>query len=187
MTRGCGTVAAVLLTVGGIALGTSAAFAQDADETQARAETTPGTSRYAAPVQEELERLGLHPLCESLGPTRTRCTFHHVTSDARHEIVGHALYSDESDTVYVWIPAILTALPDDPAIDALLRRLMELNWSMLATKLEWNPTDGEVRISAVQHTDSNFDRRAFRNLVRVVLSQAERYRPALTRLLRETE
>ncbi len=169
--------------------GATTASAQENDEAPEEATETaaPGTSRYAAPLQEELERLGLHPLCESLGPTRTRCTFHHVTSDARHEIVGHALYSDESDTVYVWIPALLTVLPDDPAIEPLLRRLMELNWSMLATKLEWNPTDGEVRISAVLHTDSNFDRRAFRNLVRVVLSQAERYRPALTRLLRETE
>lgn len=142
--------------------------------------------RYQAPLQEELERLGLNPLCERLSAIRARCTFHYTTRDGRFEIVGSALYSDESDTVYLWIPGVATALRDDPATPALLQRLMELNGTMLSTKFEWNPVDGEVRLSAVLPTDSNFDRRALRNLVRVLLAQAERRRPEIQRLIADS-
>ena len=66
-----------------------------------------------------------------------------------------------------------------------VRRLMELNWSLLVAKLEWNAADGEVRLSMIQNTDSNFDRRAFRGLVRRIESLADRYARELERLSAE--
>ncbi len=138
--------------------------------------------RYLAAMQEELTRLGLSPFCEAQSRTRARCTIRHVSDDGRHEVLLHTDYSDESDTVYLHVPRIAVAPPEDEATVQVLRRAAELNWRMLATKVEWNPSDGEVRISAVLHTDSNFDRRAFRSLVRTVLGQVERYGPELRRL-----
>ena len=52
---------------------------------------------------------------------------------------------------------------------------MELNWELLVGKFEWNPRTGEVRLSAVLNTDSNFDRRAFRSIVHALDSIAVRY------------
>lgn len=158
-------------------LGTPRGAAQTATQTAARPQV-----RYLGAMQEELTRLGLDPFCEAVGSTRARCTVRRVSDDGRHEVLLHADYSDESDTVYLHVPRIAVAPPEDEATAQVLRRMAELNWRMLATKVEWNPSDGEVRISAVLHTDSNFDRRAFRNLVRTVLSQVERYGPELRRL-----
>ncbi len=142
----------------------------------------PPPPRYLGAMQEELARVGLDPFCEAEGTTRARCSVRHVSDDGRRELVLHADYSDESDTVYLHVPRVAVAPPEDEATALVLRRTAELNWRMLTTKVEWNPSDGEVRISAVLHTDSNFDRRAFRNLVRTVLRQAERYGPELRRL-----
>lgn len=105
-----------------------------------------------------------------------------MARDGRSEVLAHVVYSDESDTVYMYVPRLAFAPAESGATAVVLRRLAELNWSMLATKLEWNSADGEVRLSAVLHTDSSFDRRAFRNLVRVVVSLARRHGPDLERL-----
>jgi hypothetical protein len=66
----------------------------------------------------------------------------------------------------------------------LLRRLMELNWSLLLGKLEWDPTDGEVRLAMILNTDSNFDRRAFRSAIRGIGQLADRFYNELSRLQR---
>ena len=138
--------------------------------------------RYLDPMREELAQLGLDPFCEARSSVRARCSVRRVSDDGRRELWLHADYSDDSDTVYVHVPRVAVAVPEDDTTAQVLRRAAELNWRMLTTKVEWNPTDGEVRISAVLHTDSNFDRRAFRNVVRTVLNEAERYGPELRRL-----
>lgn len=140
--------------------------------------------RYHAVIESELEALGVEATCEAEAALRTRCAFRHVSRDGTREIWVRLTYSDESDTLYIFVPRLAVAAPEDVGTPQVLRRLAELNWRMLGTKLEWNGSNGEVRISAVLHTDSNFDRRAFRGLVRLVIGQAERYQPELERLLR---
>ena len=61
--------------------------------------------------------------------------------------------------------------------------MLELNGSMLAPKFEWNPRDGEVRLTTLLHTDSNFDRRAFRSLLRSIVRTASRHHDELERLI----
>lgn len=139
--------------------------------------------RYLEAIEAELEAMGVEATCEAEGSVRAHCAFRHVTRDATRELWVRMTYSDESDTLYVYVPRLVVAPPEDETTPAVLRRIAELNWRMLATKLEWNASDGEVRISAVLHTDSNFDRRAFRTLVRVVLGQAQRYQPELERIV----
>lgn len=155
---------------------------QDAVATDAT-EPAASTPRYFAAVRAELERLALAPECESLDPLRGRCSFRHRTADAERALDVHVLVDGGTDTVYLYVARVLVASPDDASTEPLLRRIAALNWRLLAAKLEWNPSDGEVRLSAVMHTDTNFDRMAFRRLARLVPRQAEQYARELDTLV----
>lgn len=134
--------------------------------------------RYLAVVRHELERVGVSAACEPAGRARGECTFTHgvegspswpvrvVVSEARHAVT---LIVDELGR----IP------PGEPSSDARLRHLAELNWSLDDARLEWNPRTGAVRLSTMLRTDTNFDRRAFRVALRLLLSNAERLAPQL--------
>lgn len=139
--------------------------------------------RYAHAMAQELEAMGLGVACETLSPTRTRCDYRARSSATERTFHAHALYSDETDTVYFHVERYLVALPHASSTPTLLRRLMELNWSVLVGKFEWNPRDGEVRLSAVLNTDSNFDRRAFRSIVLALDTIGARYHAELAALV----
>lgn len=91
-------------------------------------------------------------------------------------------YDDRSDAIYVFFEHYATLRADAPNVAAVSRRLLEMNWEMLIGKFEWSPTSGEIRLSTVLHTDSNFDRRAFRSIVHSMLRLADRYANELTQL-----
>lgn len=99
----------------------------------------------------------------------------------RRYIVGFD-YSDVTDTVYVFVDHYTTVARSAATADALARRLLDLNWEMLVGKFEWSPASGEVRLGAVLNTDSNFDRRAFRGVLRTVLRLADRYADDIARV-----
>lgn len=152
-----------------------AAFAQ-APPTAASA-TPP---RYLQAMERELRALELDPLCTSESAARGRCEVRVGTAGTG--LALQLVYSDETDTIYAYVPALLVALPDAASTPALLRRLAELNWELLLGKLEWNAASGEVRLSMVLNTDSNLDRRAFRSMVRNLARLAERLGPELGRI-----
>jgi hypothetical protein len=131
--------------------------------------------RYLAAIDAELTALAIPHECEAHGATRATCAFNQRGRTTQRELTVTLVYSDETDTVYLYVGSLVTAEPDAESTPAVLRRLMELNWVMLVGKLEWNETDGEVRLSMVMHTDSNFDRRAFRSLVRQIVPLADRH------------
>ena len=121
--------------------------------------------RYASVLESELDALGLQPQCMVLSPAVYDCIYPARSRLDKRDLRAHALYDDTTDTVYVYVT--LLSLPENsPALPRLLRRSMELNWELLAAKFEWNAQLGELRVSSVMHTDSNFDRRALRALVR---------------------
>jgi len=153
------------------------AIAQEAD-----ADPDRPAPRYLAAIDAELEALSVPHTCEAVTETRARCAFNQRGSTSERELNVHVIYSDETDTVYVYVARLVSAPPDAPATIDVLRRLMELNWALLVGKLEWNAADGEVRLSMVLNTDSNFDRRAFRSLVRQIGPLADRYAGELQRL-----
>ena len=130
--------------------------------------------RYLPAVRQELERLELAPDCQSEGRARARCV---VRLDADREL--RVVVSEETQTVYVALPDLGVIAPDGPDTDARLRRLAELDWDLLGSKLEWDPHSGAVRLSAVLRTDSNFDRQAFRVVVRALTAHARRLKPML--------
>jgi hypothetical protein len=136
--------------------------------------------RYLQAMERELRALELDPLCSSESAAHGRCEVRVGTAGTGFAL--QLVYSDETDTIYAYVPALLVALPDAASTPALLRRLAELNWELLLGKLEWNAASGEVRLSMVLNTDSNLDRRAFRSMVRNLARLAERLGPELRRI-----
>lgn len=145
----------------------------------------PGQPRYLDAMRRELEGMRAREVqCETLDAQRGRCTFSARGLSTGRDFAVHAVYSDRTDTVYLYVQRYVVVPAEGPTTGAVLRRLMELNWSLLLGKLEWDSTDGEVRLAMVLNTDSNFDRRAFRSAVRGISQLADRYWGELDRILR---
>jgi hypothetical protein len=142
--------------------------------------------RYLEAIEAELEVLRVAHACEATTPTRARCSWTHRGRTSNRELNVHLVYSDETDTIYFYVARYLSAPPEVESTTTLLRRLMELNWQLLIAKFEWDPNGGEVRLAMAMNTDSNFDRRAFRSIVRQIGTLADRYSGELTRIVAPT-
>lgn len=138
--------------------------------------------RYLPAIRAELEAMRIPADCETVSPTRANCVFRQSGRTSAREFTIHAEYSDETDTIYFYVERYLVVRADTPNTTRVLRRLMELNWNLLVGKLEWDSQSGEVRLAMVLNTDSNFDRRAFRSMVRGMTLIADRYWSELDRL-----
>lgn len=149
-------------------------------------ETAPaGQPRYLEAMRSELTAMDVRGAeCEAADALRAQCRFTTRGITTEREFTVHAVYSDRTDTIYLYIERYLVVPADGETTNAVLRRMMELNWDILLGKLEWDSTDGEVRLGMVVNTDSNFDRRAFRSAVRGIGQLADRYYGELDRLLR---
>ena len=145
----------------------------------ARSQSDAPQPRYLRAVRQELERVGAQATCEAEGRARAQCQLQHEASEGDGRWPVRVVISDQTHTVTLVVLDLARIAPDDPRSDERLRRLAELNWSSNGTHLDWNPRTGAVRLSATQRTDTNFDRRAFRVLLRLVLSRAERLAPQL--------
>ncbi len=141
----------------------------------------PEQPRYLGAVRQELERVGAEASCEAEGRARAQCQLEHRASEGDGRWSVRIVVSDQTHTVTFVVMGLGRIPPGEPDTDERLRRMAELNWSLNGSHLEWDPRTGAVRLSAVQRTDTNFDRRAFRVLLRLVLSRAERLAPQLSR------
>jgi len=139
--------------------------------------------RYMAAMEAELEAMQLSAACEAETATRAHCAFRHRGRTTEREFQIHLVYSDDTDTIYVYVARYLLAPPDAASTPQLMRRLMELNWLLLLGKFEWDGNRGEVRVAMIINTDSNFDRRAFRSVVRNIGAVADRYHGELNRII----
>jgi hypothetical protein len=183
----------IALVLVGIALGRLTVIAPALAQTGHDAGTPPtppsaaavpeGQPRYLAAMRDELSAMGItDAACEATDSQRAHCRLTREGSTTNRAYEMHLAYSDVTDTIYAYVDRYLVAASDGAHTDPLMRRLMELNWTMLLGKFEWDPTDGEVRLAMVMNTDSNFDRRAFRSTVRALTALADRYEGELTRL-----
>lgn len=153
----------------------------------ARAQSDP---RYFAQIRAELQAMGMTAQCAAVSPQVGACRVRAATQPApganaqalsrRYTLAFE--YSDQTDTVYAYVDRYAALRGDAPGAPAAFRRLAEINWEMLIGKLEWSPRTGEVRLGAVINTDSNFDRRAFRGVVRALLRLADRYAEEIAHL-----
>ncbi|MFK7991090.1 MAG: YbjN domain-containing protein [Sandaracinaceae bacterium] len=144
-----------------------------------------GQPRYLAAMQAELTAMRVQEAtCETVDPQRAHCSFTARGISTGRDFNVHMVYSDRTDTIYLYVERYLEVLPDGATTNAVLRRMMELNWTLLLGKFEWDPTDGEVRLAMILNTDSNFDRRAFRSAIRGIGQLADRYAAELERAIR---
>jgi len=142
-----------------------------------------GQPRYLAAMREELTAMGVADAsCEATDSQRAHCRLTQTGSSTNRGYEVHLSYSDVTDTIYAYVDRYLVVTSEGAHTDVVMRRLMELNWTMLMGKFEWDPTDGEVRLAMILNTDSNFDRRAFRSTVRALTSLADRHYGELNRL-----
>jgi hypothetical protein len=176
---------AVMIVIGAF-VAASPAFAQEGTEdapAQTRSTVPEGQPRYLETMRSELEQMRIEGFtCAAIDAQRANCEFTQVGTISHREFRVRLAYSDRTDTIYAYVERYLVAPQDGPRTDALLRRLMELNWQMLLGKFEWDPTFGEVRLAMVLNTDSNFDRRAFRSSIRGLIEIADRYWTELDRM-----
>lgn len=141
--------------------------------------------RYLTQLRAELQAMGYSPQCAAASPQAGSCRIRARAEGERaatRQFVVVFDYSDVTDTVYVYLDHYAALRGEGPELAATQRRLLEMNWEMLVGKFEWSPSQGELRLSSVLHTDSNFDRRAFRGVVRALLRLGERYADEVSRL-----
>jgi hypothetical protein len=144
--------------------------------------------RYLTQMQAELQAMGLAPQCTSANANAGSCTTRASAPAAANgqqsarRFVLSLQYDDNSDTIYAYVDHYASLRGDAPNAAQTFRRLLEMNWEMLIGRFEWSAASGEIRLSAVMNTDSNFDRRAFRGVVRSLLRLADRYADEVSRL-----
>ncbi len=153
----------------------------------ATAQTDP---RYFNQMRAELQAMGLAAQCAAVSAQVGACRVVASAQTApgapaaatarRYALVLE--YNDQTDTVYAYLDRYATLRAEAPNAGAVFRRIAEMNWEMLVGKFEWSPRTGEVRLGAVMNTDSNFDRRAFRGVVRALLRLGDRYAEEVSHL-----
>lgn len=150
-------------------------------DTAAASPTEPAS--IPALVEAALGGLGLSPRCAPRPDGAVDCRYRGRSSMTARDFQAHAVIRSASATVELYVADFLRAPADAPGTTALLNRLMELNGELLGAHFTWLAQTGEVRLVAVMHTDSNFDRRTFRSLVRTLDRIAPRYHRELLHLL----
>lgn len=164
------------------------ALAQVPDESTAGSpiesstETERPGPRYLEAVENELRAVGFAPACEVLTPPRARCEFDRVDPRNGARMAFVAVIDDTTHTVYLYSRLGHLSAEDERA-PMIFARLLDFGWQSLALKFEWSSASGEIRVSSLIHTDSNFDRRAFRVLLRLLRQEAPRIRRVLAAAL----
>jgi hypothetical protein len=165
-----------------------AASAQQPAQPAAAPTNAGAQPRYLTQMQAELQAMGLSPQCTSTNANAGSCTTRASAPAAANgqastrRFVLSLQYDDNSDTIYAYVDHYASLRGDAPNAAQAFRRLLEMNWEMLIGRFEWSAASGEIRLSAVMNTDSNFDRRAFRGVVRSLLRLADRYADEVSRL-----
>jgi hypothetical protein len=154
----------------------------------ANAQTDP---RYFAAMRAELQAMGITGQCMAVNTQVGACraiaspapqpgTMQGPAARRRYSLALE--YNDQTDTIYIYLDRYATLRGDATNAAPVFRRFAEMNWEMLVGKFEWSSNTGEVRLSTVMQTDSNFDRRAFRGTIRALLRLADRYAEEVSHL-----
>jgi len=88
----------------------------------------------------------------------------------------------ERDMVYLFLNRFLSLPQNDPHRDALLQKLMETNWALNIGKFEWDPSDGEVRLSYTFSTENGMGFEAFEAIVGTLAKTGDKYWPDLKKM-----
>jgi hypothetical protein len=60
---------------------------------------------------------------------------------------------------------------------------MELNWKLNVGKFEWDPTDGEVRLTFAFSTENGVGYEAFKAIFETITQTTDKYKEELDKIL----
>ena len=94
-----------------------------------------------------------------------------VGDHAKYET--YVIADTESALAFVIIRNYMTVKPDNRNADKVLRHLMQLNWKLNVGKFEWNPDDGEVRLTFTFSTEEGIGFNAFKAVFDTLTNTAD--------------
>jgi len=93
------------------------------------------------------------------------------------------LVDQERAIVYLAIGGYFSVPVTHPYLSDILRRLMELNWELSIAKMEWDSSDGEVRMSHAITTEDGMGTTALGVCINYLVQSADKHYPALRDLI----
>lgn len=121
--------------------------------------------KYMDAVQQEISRLGMSASCQE---TTGACTItlapqkNEPNSSNAIEPISITV-DDASKTIRIAIEEFLST---ETLIFETAKRLLELNHKLVVAKFSINPERKSISLSAIVNTDSNFDRKTFRSVLK---------------------
>ena len=100
--------------------------------------------------------------------------------NATHRL--HIVADAERRLLYIFLNRYLVVPRDHPNLDTVLRTLMDHNWGLNLGKLEWDKSDGEVRMSHTFTTENGVGFEAFAAVVTTVTRTGDKLWPELSKL-----
>lgn len=97
------------------------------------------------------------------------------------------VFNAENRHLYIFLNRYIMAPADLPNLPVILRALMEKNWAMNFGKFEWDPSDGEVRLSFSFSTENGVGYEAFQAIVVTLFKTGDGYWPELSELTAEAQ
>jgi hypothetical protein len=85
----------------------------------------------------------------------------------------------ERDMVYLFLNRYLTLPKESPSRNAVFQELMQKNWDLNIGEFEWDPSDGEVRLSYTFTTENGLGYEAFEAIVGTLAKTGDRLWPEL--------
>jgi hypothetical protein len=108
-------------------------------------------------------------------------TFKVKKDNATHHVC--VIIDAKRGMVYVYLNRYFVLPNDNPNRDAVLRELMKKNWDLNIGKFEWDPSDGEVRLSYCFTTENGIGYEAFRAIVATLLEVGDGFWPDLKKMI----
>ena len=100
--------------------------------------------------------------------------------NASHHV--RVLIDTEKELVYLFLNRYLSVPADHPNLAAVLQTLMDYNWRLHVGKLEWDKTDGEVRLSFTFTTENGVGFEAFEAILGALVRVGDKLWPELSKL-----
>ena len=81
--------------------------------------------------------------------------------------------------VYMSVLDLYKMKADDPKAGEMAKKMLELNYGMVLTKLEWDSKEGEVRLSTALTTEDGLSKKRFSASLITLISTAEQVKAKL--------
>ena len=100
---------------------------------------------------------------------------------ATHEVF--ILVDKDKAILYLAVGAYFSVPDTHPNFTAIMRRLMELNWELSIAKVEWDSSDGEVRLSQAITTENGVGTEALGVTINYLVRSADKHYLELRQLI----